>query len=170
MPNRINTLMYKELTSRFKSSGALVMMTNTGLSADDACALRREFRNSSCGLCNVKNSIAALVLEKEMGVKNALNAFKGSTWVAVGDEPATVAKAVLAITKKIKTIEVCGAVVESSVLSADSVKMLSTMPTRLELIGMVSGQAVSPFRRVVAQAIAPHARLASQIKKVGEKE
>ena len=170
MPNRINALMYKELTARFKNSAVMVMLTNAGLSGEDAGSVRRMFRESQFTISNVKNSVAALVLEKELGVKNADSAFKGPTWVVAGEEPAMVAKAALAVAKKITGIEIAGAVVEKSVLPASAVKMLSTMPTRRELIGMVSGQATSPFRRVVAQATAPHSRLASQIKKVSEKE
>ncbi|MFH1377638.1 MAG: 50S ribosomal protein L10 [Planctomycetota bacterium] len=170
MPNRINALMYKELTARFKDSNVMIMLTNTGLSGEDACTVRRQFRDQNFTLSNVKNSVAALVLEKECGVKNADAAFNGPTWVVAGDEPATVAKAALAVVKKMTGIEVCGAVVEKVVLPASAIKTLSTMPTRRELIGMVSGQATAPFRRVIAQAIAPHARLASQIKTVSEKE
>lgn len=168
MPNRINQLIYKELSQKYADAPAMILIGNQGISAKDALEMRQTIQAENCRIQNVRNRIADLVFREELGIKGLQDILEGPTLIIDGDEPATVAKLALKIVKKAPKLNVLGAIVESKVLPADQVKALSTMPTRLELIGMISSQATSPFRKVSAQATAPFANVSSQLKSIAE--
>lgn len=164
MPSRIKKLMLEELRSRYASAEDLFFVGYRGLTAQEVHELRKGLRSQGIRFTVVKNSLAARALD-QLG-KRAL--FDGPTAIMDGEDPVAVARAAVASRRKNKAIEPRAGYVDGRLLGADEIVMLSRLPSRPEMLGIVASAAMGAGAKLVSAILAPASRLAGAIKTKAE--
>lgn len=168
MPNRVNNLLMQEYTDRYKNVGAVIAVGYEGLGVEKTNVLRRTLAKKNIRLKLVKNRIAKIAF-RELAQADISAILTGQTALADGEDPVSVARTLVDFGKENKELKIRGAFVEATVLDEKGVIGLSKSPTKEELKGIISGQALSPGAKVSGALLGTGAMLASQIKKIADK-
>jgi large subunit ribosomal protein L10 len=169
MPNRVNQLLVKQYMKAFEDKSSLISIGYEGLSVESTNAMRNTMVERGYGLLFVKNRIANIAF-KEMGRPDISAMCEGQTAFADSEDPVSLARFLVDFRKEHKEIKIHGALVENTVVNEAGVIDLSKSPTKAELKGMISGQALSPGAKVSGALLGAGAMLASQIKKLADGE
>lgn len=156
--------MLESFKSRYASAKSLVFVEYSGISAEEAHALRTELRSQGIRFTVVKNSIVARALD-ELGKGAPLD---GPTAIMDGEDPVAVARAAVASRRKNKAIVLKGAHVDGKILGAEEVVALSRLPSRPEMLGSIASAAVGAGARLLSAILAPASRLAGAIETKAE--
>lgn len=85
--------------------------------------------------------------------------FTGPVGIAIGyDDPALLAKKILAFVKNNEKLEIKGGIIEGRVCETDAIKSLSELPSREVLLSMFIGAVQSPMSKLAAALNATLAR------------
>ncbi len=166
----VKNLVQNEYEKVFNGISEFIVVDLTGVSGVDNNILRGELKKKGIHLTVVKNSLMRMALQK-MGLDAACGVFSaGSCTVAYGgDSVVDIAKEIVDLAKKIKAITPKGAYVDGVLMSADGVKELSKMLTRVELQGQVVQLALTPGANVAGALLGPGGVIAGCVKSVIEK-
>ena len=147
------------LRGTFQEAGLVVVTHNQGLTVAETTALRRKTRNAGASFKVTKNRLTRLALA---GTKfEALSSlFTGPTAIAYSKDPVAAAKAVVDFAKDNEKLVIVGAAMEGSVLGADGVKALASLPPLNELRAKILGLLQAPATRVASVLKAPAGQLA----------
>ncbi len=167
MSKAIKQMQMNAMKVAFKDVRDLVMINVVGLNAIDDNKIRLGLRKKGIRLHVVKNSLCRRVLG-EMGIQID-GVWGGATTVAWGGSSvAELCKELQGIVKKHdKVMKVKAAVADGQQVPFD---VALKMPSRLEAIGRVLALALAPARRLASQIIGPAASVASQIKSLADKK
>lgn len=117
-----------------------------GLTAHEMTLLRRKLGESGVGYKVIKNTMARLALEGE-GKGNVAGLFQGPVAIAFGyagmTEPAKILVDYIRSSKSI--LQIKGGFFNDRMLTSEEVIMLSTLPSREELIAKLMGQIQGPI-------------------------
>lgn len=168
MSKQIKQMEMEALRGAFRDVRDLVLLSTSGVSAQQDNQARLGLRKKNIRLRVVKNSLAKRVFS-EMGLEGP-NFWEGPTLVAWGAgslaELSRELDRVLNLRKNDK-IKAKGALAEGQAISF---QQALTMPTRAEAIGRVVGLVMAPAARVLGQLQSPGMRLAGQIRTLRERE
>jgi len=164
MPNRINTLLVQEYTETYRDVSTLIAVGYEGMNVQTTNVLRSQLAENRIRLCFVKNRIVNQAFQA-LGRNSIAPICIGQTAFADGEDPVSIARFLVGFQKEHKELKIHGALVEDRILNGDAVLDLSKSPTKEELKGIISGQALSPGASVSGALLGPGALLASQIKK-----
>ena len=168
MSKRIKRMVMDELLQRVGDVRELLVVDSSRLDAVATNRLRIELHRREISALTVKNAIAKKALG-EIGVTGLNNALSGpSTLIWGGEDIVSLSKEIAKWAKELGEFEIKGGTIEGQPLSADDVVALSKSPGRLELIGQIASAALSGGANVAAALIGPGAKLASQLKKLGD--
>ena len=147
MPNIVNKLTLKELTTSWKDAEGMLFFSMTGLTMEENEELRGALFESGASVKMVRNRVAKLALA-EVGHEVDGETFKGNVAVAWGDAEATIGAAKVVTGSKLKKdgkLGVRGGLLEGNLLGASDAAALSDVPDRptlqAKLLGCISGPA-----------------------------
>ena len=158
-----------QLNAVFNEAGVVVVTRNLGLSVGQSTALRTKMREAGASYKVAKNRLARLALKDTdyTGIEAYLT---GPTALAYSADPVAAAKAVVDFAKTNDKLEIVGGSMGSTVLNAEGVKALASMPSLDELRAKIVGLVNAPATKVVQLVNAPASKLARVFAAYGDKE
>jgi large subunit ribosomal protein L10 len=164
MSKQIKQMEMDALKQTFQGVRDLVLLSASGVNAQQDNQFRHALRKKNIRLQVVKNSLTRRVFD-ELGMK--LSTWEGPTVLAWGaGSLAELSRELDTLLRKNDKIKPKGALAEGQEVPFQTAL---TMPTRAEAIGRVIGLALAPAARLVSQIQAPGAQLLGQIKTLRDK-
>jgi large subunit ribosomal protein L10 len=143
----------------FSETGVVVITRNHGLTVAQVTALRGKMREAGAGYKVAKNKLARIALEGTpyTGISDML---VGPTALATSSDPVAAAKAAVDFAKTNEKLEIVGGAMGDTILDANGIKQLATLPSLDELRAKIIGLINAPATKVVQIVQAPAAQLA----------
>jgi len=133
----------------------VVVAGYAGTPVNTSNAMRRTLEDGNVQVRIVKNTLAKLALEGT-GREDLAPFFTGMTLVVLtGEDPISGAKAIKDAFGQVKTIEVRAGHFEGDLLDSNAVAMVSSLPSREELLVQLLRTIQEPARRVMGIIQAP---------------
>ena len=148
-----------QLNAVFNESGVVVVTRNLGLSVAQSTALRAKMRDAGASYKVAKNRLAKLAL-KDTDYTGLDALLSGPTALAYSVDPVAAAKAVVDFAKTNDKLEIVGGSMGATVLDAEGVKALASMPSLDELRATIVGLVQAPATKIAQLTTAPAAKLA----------
>ena len=147
------------LNDVFTSTGSVVVAHYAGLTVAHMNDLRSKMRAVGGTVKVAKNRLVVIALQgtESEGMKDL---FKGQTLIAYADDPVAAPKIAAEFAKTNDKLVILGGAMGSTVLNADGVKALATMPSLDELRAKLVGMIQTPATRIAAVVNAPAGNLA----------
>ncbi len=149
----------EDLKTVFAGAGAVVVTHYMGLTVAEMSELRARLRKEGASLKVVKNRLAQKAMGGSSGDAGD-RLFKGPVAIAFAKDPVSAAKVVIQYAKDNDKFTVVGAVLGKTVLNADGVKALSTLPSLDQMRGTLIGLIQAPATKVAGVLQAPAGQLA----------
>lgn len=158
-----------ELNRTFSEVGVVVITRNLGLTVKQSTDLRNKMRDAGATYKVAKNRLAKIALEGTdyAGISDLLT---GPTALATSPDPVAAAKVIVEFAKGTDKIEILGGGMGTTVLDAEGVKALATMPSLDELRAKIIGLVQAPAQKLASVTQAPASQLARVFKAYSEKE
>ncbi len=170
MSKQIKSMLMSEISSQLGEARDLLLVDCSKLDANSTNEWRTAMREKNIHVLSVRNKLARKVLN-DLGVTGLDPFLEGaSTLVWGGGDVVALSKEVASSVKKYNAIEIKGGAVEGSSLDPNGVTVLSKSPSRLELIGQISGLILSPGAQLAAALLGPGGKIAGQVQAISEKE
>ena len=150
---------FASLNAVFNEAGVVVVTRNLGLSVAQSTNLRNKMRDAGASYKVAKNRLARLAL-KDTDYAGLEEHLTGPTALAYSVDPVAAAKAVVDFAKTNDKLEIVGGAMGSTVLNAEGVKALASMPSLDELRARIVGLVNAPATKVVQLVNAPASKLA----------
>jgi large subunit ribosomal protein L10 len=147
------------LNATFAEAGVVVVTRNLGMTVAQSTALRLKVRDSGAAYKVAKNRLAKLAL-KDTNYEILGDLLTGPTALATSADPIAAAKAVVEFAKTNDRIEILGGAMGATVLNAEGIKALASMPSLDELRGTIIGLVQAPATKIAQLTTAPAAKLA----------
>ena len=158
-----------ELNRTFNEVGVVVVTRNLGMTVKQSTDLRNKMRDAGASYKVAKNRLAIIALEgTDYG--SLADLLTGPTALATSTDPVAAAKAVVEFAKTNDRIEIVGGAMGKTVLDADGVKALASLPSLDELRAKLVGLLVAPATKIATITQAPAAQLARVLAAYSEKE
>lgn len=170
MSKYVKELLISDIRQKIGDSRDMLVLNTSKIDAITANKLRIALGKKQIRLLSVKNTLAKKALS-EVGI-SALDPFLDgpSTLVWGGEDVVALSKEIAKWAKDLEKLEIKGGAVEGTPLTAAQVDQLSKSPSREELLGQIVGLILSPGAQLSAALLGPGAKLASQVKKMADKE
>jgi large subunit ribosomal protein L10 len=149
----------EDLKTVFAGAGAVVVTHYMGLTVAEMSELRARLRKEGASLKVVKNRLAQKAMDGSAGDAGD-RLFKGPVAIAFAKDPVSAAKVVIQYAKDNDKFTIVGAVLGKTVLNADGVKSLSTLPSLDQMRGTLIGLIQAPATKVAGVLQAPAGQLA----------
>jgi len=148
-----------ELNSKFSEASLVVVTQQSGMTVGEASALRQSIREAGASHKVTKNRITKLALQgtKFEGISDL---FTGPTSVTFSEDPVAGAKACVEFAKKNDKLVIIGGAMDSTILDAEGVKALASLPSLDELRGKIVGLLQAPATKIAGVMQAPAGQLA----------
>jgi large subunit ribosomal protein L10 len=143
----------------FSETQVVVVTQNSGLTVAQVTELRRQMRAAGASFKVAKNRLVSLALEGTP-YASLKPLFKGPTGIAYANDPVAAAKVAVEFAKKNEKFVVIGGAMGETVLNAEGVKALATLPSLDELRGKIIGLLNAPATKVAGVVQAPAGQLA----------
>lgn len=156
------------LNEVFGEAGAVVITRNLGMTVAQSTALRIKIREAGASFKVAKNSLAKIAIAGT-DYEGLSEFFTGPTAIAASADPVAAAKAVVDFAKTNDKLEIVGGAM-GSVLNADGIKALATMPSLDEMRAKLIGLIQAPATKIAQLSTAPAAKLARVFAAYAEKD
>ncbi|WP_028970911.1 50S ribosomal protein L10 [Novosphingopyxis baekryungensis] len=159
----------EELNSTFQDAAVVVVTRNLGLTVAASTDLRSQMRDAGASYKVAKNRLARIALD---GTDYAplSDLLTGPTALATSTDPVAAAKVAIDFAKTNDKLEIVGGAMGSTLLDADGIKALASMPSLDELRGTLIGLIQAPATKIARVVKEPSAKLARVFHAYGEKE
>ncbi|KAF0096808.1 MAG: large subunit ribosomal protein L10 [Hyphomonadaceae bacterium] len=159
----------EELKGLFAENNVVVFAHYSGLTVAELTSLRIELAKVGAGVKVVKNRLARLAMKGHDG-EAAHSLLVGPTAIGFSIDPTAAPKTMTEFAKKFDNFQVIGGFMGATVLNADGVSSLATLPSLDELRGKIIGIIQAPASKIAAVVQAPAAQLARVVKAYADKE
>ena len=143
----------------FKDANIVVISHYSGLTVSEMTDLRTKMREVGASFKVTKNRLTRLAL-KDTEYESLADLFTGPTAMAYSDDPVAAAKASVAFAKGNDKLVVMGGAMGATVLDADGIKALATLPSLDQLRGKLIGLVQAPATKIAGVLQAPAGQLA----------
>lgn len=127
----------QQLHERLGKSNVVILTDYKGLDVGTITELRRQLKEANVEYQVIKNTMLRLASEGT-GVAIIKNEFKGPSAIAISyDDPVAPAKILTEFSKKFDKLEIKIGVMNGKVLDLSSIRALSSLPSREELLAKV---------------------------------
>jgi large subunit ribosomal protein L10 len=147
------------LNEAFSNAGSVVVAHYAGITVAQMNDLRSKMRAAGGTVKVAKNRLAKIALQGTDSERMQV-LFKGQTLIAYSDDPVAAPKVASDFAKANDKLVILGGAMGSTVLDADGVKALATMPSLDELRAKIVGMINTPATRIAAVVNAPAGNLA----------
>lgn len=147
------------LTEVFKTTSVVVVAHYSGLTVAQMSNLRRQMKANGATVKVAKNRLAKIALEGS-DVAHVASLLKGPTVIAYSNDPVAAPKVAVDFAKTNDKFVILGGAMGTTVLNADGVKALATMPSLDELRAKLVGLIQAPATKIAQLTTAPAAKLA----------
>lgn len=158
-----------ELNRTFNEVAVVVVTRNLGMTVKQSTDLRNKMRDAGASYKVAKNRLAIIALEGT-DYRSLADLLTGPTALASSTDPVAAAKAVVDFAKTTDKIEIVGGAMGKTVLDANGVKALASLPSLDELRGKLVGLIAAPATKLATVTQAPAAQLARVFGAYGAKE
>jgi len=147
------------LNRTFAETSVVVVTRNLGMTVAQSTALRTKMRDAGASYKVAKNRLAKLAIEGTPYVSIS-DLLTGPTALATSPDPVAAAKVAVEFAKTNDRLEIVGGAMGDTILDADGVKALASLPSLDELRGKIVGLIQAPATKVVQIVQAPAGQLA----------
>lgn len=151
--------MVAALKANFSEAGVVVVTRNLGLTVAQSTELRGKMRDMGASYKVSKNRLTKIAVKGTV-YEPLAEMLTGPTALATSSDPVAAAKAAVEFVKGNDRLEIVGGAMGDTVLDADGVKALASMPSLDELRGKIVGLLNAPATKVVQVIQAPAGQLA----------
>ncbi len=157
------------LNATFTQAAVVVVTRNLGLSVAASTDLRSKMRDAGATFKVAKNRLARIALE---GTPYAplSDLLTGPTALATSIDPIAAAKVAIDFAKTNDKLEIVGGAMGETLLDADGIKALASLPSLDQMRGMLIGLIQAPATKIARVVKEPSAKLARVFHAYGEKE
>jgi large subunit ribosomal protein L10 len=147
------------LHASLKEMGVVVITRNLGMSVAQSTDLRQKMREAGAAYKVTKNRLAkiAIVDTDYAGIGEMLT---GPVGLATSTDPVAAAKVAIDFAKTNDKLEIVGGAMGTTLLDAEGIKALASMPSLDELRGKLIGLIQAPAQKLASITAAPGAQLA----------
>jgi len=151
--------MVAALNANFSEAGVVVVTRNLGLTVAQSTDLRGKMRDAGASYKVSKNRLTKIAVKGTV-YEPLADMLTGPTGLATSSDPVAAAKAAVDFAKDNDRLEIVGGAMGDTVLDANGVKALASMPSLDELRGKIVGLLNAPATKVVQVIQAPAGQLA----------
>lgn len=148
-----------ELKNTFSETSVVVITRNLGLTVAQSTALRGKMREAGASYKVAKNRIAKIALEGTAYAPIS-DMLTGPTALATSTDPVAAAKAAVEFAKTNDKLEIVGGAMGETLLDAEGVKALASLPSLDELRAKLVGLIQAPAQKLASVTQAPAGQLA----------
>jgi len=169
MDRNEKTEVVSALHASLKEMGVVVVTRNLGMSVAQSTQLRQKMREVGATYKVTKNRLAkiAIVDTDYAGLDELL---VGPVGLATSADPVAAAKVAVDFAKTNDKLEIVGGAMGATLLNADGVKALASMPSLDELRAKLVGLIQAPAQKLATVTQAPAAQLARVLNAYATKE
>ncbi|MBI1372221.1 MAG: 50S ribosomal protein L10 [Phycisphaera sp.] len=169
MSKPVKNMIIEMYRKQFDGTTDALLVDIRGVNSKDTHALRSGLAQKAIRVTVVKNSLAKKAFEGT-GLAPINELIDGPTAVVYGGESVVnVAREMIEIAKKLKTVQLKGAVMEGTIFGPDEIERLSKFPTREEAQAEVIQLLLSPAGNIIGAAVGAGNAIASILKAMEEK-
>ena len=158
-----------ELGQVFSEAGVVVVMHYQGLTVADMTDLRNRMRDAGGKVRVAKNRLAKIALEGK-AAEGLSKYLQGQTAFAYSPDPIAAPKVASEFARKNDKLVLLGGAMGSTVLDADGVKALATLPSLDELRGKLIGLIQAPAAKIARVINTPGTQVARVLAARAEKQ
>ena len=158
-----------ELNRTFAETSVVIVTRNLGLTVAQSTELRTKMREAGARYKVAKNRLARIAIEGT-DYTTLSDLLTGPTGLSTSTDPVAPAKVVVDFAKANDKLEIVGGQMGTTVLDAEGVKALATMPSLDELRAKIVGLIVAPATKLATITQAPAAQIARVLAAYAEKE
>jgi large subunit ribosomal protein L10 len=153
----------------FADTGVIVIAHYAGLTVAQMTQLRSEMKSAGGQVKVAKNRLAKLALEGT-DAKGIADLMRGPTCIAYSADPVAAPKIAVKFAKGNEKFVILGGAMGTTVLDAQGVSALASLPSLDELRGTLIGLIQAPASKIARTVNEPGAQLARVVAAFGRKE
>ena len=143
----------------FENAGVIVVTHYSGLSVPDLDELRHQMADVGGTVKVTKNRLVKLALAGTPN-ESVSEFFSGPTAIAFSEDPVAAPKVAANFAKENDNLKIVGGIMDGTVLDAEGVKNLASLPSLDELRGQLVGLINAPATKIAGVLQAPACQLA----------
>jgi len=148
MPNQKNIQQVEEIRENFQASDVIILTEYQGLTVEEVSELRDKLREADIRYKVYKNKLINVVAQ-EIGIEGLDPYLRGTTAVAMSDDPTTPPKILRDFSGTHENLKIKGGILGSKTIDAAGVEALINMPSKPELIARAIGGIKAPISGLV---------------------
>lgn len=150
MPNPQKLQIVKEFAEKIKKAKGFVVMTYTGLDAQQMTKLRRQLKKEGTDLKVIKNTLFARALMQAGYDGELTQRLVGPLSVVFGyDDPIAAPKAIHNLRKEYEVLSPLWGIIEGRLYEGLQIEELAKLPSKEELLAQVAGYLLKPIYNFV---------------------
>jgi len=157
------------LNATFGEVGVVVITRNLGLTVAQSTDLRQKMRDAGAAYKVTKNRLTKIAL-KDTDYEQISDMLTGPVALATSADPVAAAKVAVDFAKTNDKLEIVGGAMGSTLLDANGVKALASMPSLDELRAKIVGLVQAPATKLATITQEPAAQLARVFNAYASKE
>lgn len=157
------------LNAVFGDAGVVVVTRNLGMSVAQSTTLRQKMREAGAAYKVAKNRLAKIAL-KDTDYEGISDLLTGPCALSTSSDPVAAAKVAVEFAKTNDKLEIVGGAMGTTLLDAEGVKALASMPSLDELRAKLVGLIQAPATKLATVTQAPAAQLARVFNAYAEKD
>ena len=162
MDRAAKTALVDQLNTAWKDTGVMVVAHYKGMTVAEMTEFRRRIKEAGGSVKVAKNKLVKLAL-KDTKAEGISDLFTGPTVLAFSKDPIAAAKVAVNYAKENEKLVILGAAMGASVLDANGVKALASLPSLDELRAKLIGLLNAPATKIARTVKEPGAKLARVI-------
>ena len=163
------TEVVSELHASLKEMGVVVVTRNLGLTVAQSTQLRQKMRDVGATFKVTKNKLAKIAI-KDTDYAALSDMFVGPVGLATSPDPIAAAKVVIDFAKTNDKLEIIGGAMGATLLDANGIKALASLPSLDQLRASLVGLIQAPATKLASVTQAPGAQLARVFNAYATKE